>query len=125
MAIFMSYSHEDADFVDQLAGHLVANNASVWVDRWELHVGDSLRERVEAAMEQASAVVFVLSPASVASEWCKRELSAGLVRELEEHRVMMLWLWSRIVRYPCFSVTSCMPIFERTLMLAYAKCWKR
>jgi len=90
MAVFISYSHDDADFVDQLAMHLVAENARVWVDRWELHVGDSLHRRIEGAMDQASAVLFVLSPASVASEWCQRELSAGLVRELEENRVIVL-----------------------------------
>lgn len=109
MAVFISYSHEDADFVDQLAFHLVAENAQVWVDRWELHVGDSLRQRVEAAMEQASAVVFVLSPASVASDWCQRELSAGLVRELEEQRVVVL---------PVLVADCDLPLFLRDKMYA-------
>ena len=33
---------------------------------------------------------MVLSKASVESEWCRKELSAGLVRELEERRVVLL-----------------------------------
>lgn len=90
MAVFISYSHDDSDFVDLLASHLIAGNANVWVDRWELHVGDSLRARIEEAMEQAAAILFVLSPASLQSEWCQRELSAGLVRELDERRVIVL-----------------------------------
>lgn len=109
MAVFISYSHEDADFVDQLAFHLVADNARVWVDRWELHVGDSLRQRIEAAIEQASAVLFVLSPASVASDWCQRELSAGLVRELEERRVVVL---------PVLVADCQVPLFLRDKMYA-------
>jgi hypothetical protein len=90
MAVFISYSHADAEFVDKLAAHLVAGQARVWVDRWELHVGDSLRQRIEGAIGQASAVVVVLSPSALESAWFQQELSAGLVRELEERRVIVL-----------------------------------
>jgi len=90
MPIFMSYSHHDKDFVDTLAAHLVKHRARVWVDRWELSVGDSIVERVQSAIQEASALLVVLSKASVRSQWCKKELSAGLVRELEEKRVVVL-----------------------------------
>jgi len=102
MAVFISHSHEDAEFVDQLAAHLIAGNAEVWVDRWELHVGDSLRRRIEGAMDQATAIVFVLSPAAIESEWCQRELSAGLVRELEEKRVVVLPVLAEDCEIPLF-----------------------
>lgn len=90
MAIFISYSHSDKDFVDRLAGNLVARNAWVWVDRWELNVGDSIINRVQEAIEKASALLVILSKYSVASEWCKKEITAGLLRELEEKRVVVL-----------------------------------
>jgi hypothetical protein len=90
MAIFISYSHADKDFVDRLAGNLVNRNAWVWVDRWELSVGDSIINRVQEAIEKASALLVVLSKSSVASEWCKKEITAGLLRELEERRVVVL-----------------------------------
>lgn len=90
MPIFISYSHQDKKFVDRLAAHLVKHRARVWVDRWELTVGDSIIERVQSAIQEASALLVVLSNASVESQWCKKELSAGLVRELEEKRVVVL-----------------------------------
>lgn len=90
MAVFISYSHEDKDFVDLLAINLVKAKANVWVDRWELHVGDSILNRIQDAITEADALVVVLSKASVGSEWCKKELTAGLVRELEEKRVLVL-----------------------------------
>lgn len=90
MPIFISYSHQDKDFVDQLAAHLVKHRARVWVDRWELNVGDSILDRVQSAIQEASALIVVLSKAAVESQWCKKELSAGLVRELEEKRVVVL-----------------------------------
>jgi TIR domain len=90
VAVFLSYSHEDKDFVDHLAIALVKEKTNVWVDRWELRVGDSLIERIQDAIKEADALVVVLSKASVESPWCKKELSAGLIRELEERRVVVL-----------------------------------
>lgn len=102
MPIFISYSHENKAFVDNLATHLVSHNANVWVDRWELNVGDSIVQRVQSAIQSASALLVVLSKASVASEWCKRELSAGLVRELEEKKVIVLPLLIEDCDIPLF-----------------------
>ncbi len=90
MPIFISYSHADKSFVDKLAVHLVKHDAHVWVDRWELNVGDSIVGRVQDAIQASSALLIVLSKASVASEWCKKELNAGLVRELTEKKVVVL-----------------------------------
>jgi hypothetical protein len=90
MPIFISYSHHDKRFVEKLASQLVFHKAKVWLDTWELHVGDSLIKRVQEAISGASALLVVLSKASVQSEWCKKELSVGLIRELEEKRVVVL-----------------------------------
>lgn len=90
MPIFISYSHNDKVFVDKLANQLVQHNVNVWLDRWELSVGDSIIDCVQNAVEGASALLVVLSNNSVNSEWCKKELSAGLLRELEEKRVVVM-----------------------------------
>ena len=103
MPVFISYSHQDKDFVDQLAIQLVRKNVHVWVDRWELSVGDSLIDKVQQAVEGASALLVVLSPESVQSEWCKRELSAGLLRELEERRVVVMPVLLRDCEIPIFA----------------------
>ena len=102
MPIFISYSRNDRDFVDKLAANLVANKAWVWVDRWELKVGDSLISKIQEAIQEASALLVVLSKASVASEWCKKELTAGLVRELEEKRVIVLPVLLEDCQIPLF-----------------------
>lgn len=90
MTIFISYSHVDKAKVDLLAAHMVKKNASVWVDTWELNVGDSIIQRVQKAITESDALLVALSKASVESEWCKKELSAGLIRELNEKRVVVL-----------------------------------
>ena len=90
MPVFISYSHADADFVTILAANLVKRNAHVWVDIWELNVGDSILNKVQQAIQDSSALLVILSKASVASEWCRKELNAGLMRELDEKRVVVL-----------------------------------
>ncbi len=90
MPVFISYSHKDKDFVNRLAAHLVKAKTHVWVDTWELNVGDSLITTIQRAIQEASALLVVLSKSSAESEWCKKELSAGLIRELEEKRVVVL-----------------------------------
>lgn len=89
MPIFISYSHQDADFVEKLARQLVRQKLYIWLDKWELNVGDSLIQRIQKAIDTAPGLIVVLSKASVASEWCKKELEGGLVRELEEKRVVV------------------------------------
>ncbi|MEU6748179.1 toll/interleukin-1 receptor domain-containing protein [Spirillospora sp. NPDC046719] len=90
MPIFMSYSHSDSDFVDKLAMQLVQSRVYVWLDRWELQVGDSLLARIESAITAASALLVILSKTSVNSPWCKLEINAGLMRELSEKKVVVL-----------------------------------
>lgn len=90
MHVFLSYSHEDAQFVDRLARDLMHNKARVWIDRWQLSVGDSLIERIEKAVEDAYAVIIVLSRAATRSKWCRTELSSALLKELEQKRVFVL-----------------------------------
>jgi hypothetical protein len=109
MPIFISYSHQDKDFVDRLAANLVRHKARVWVDRWELNVGDSIIDRIQEAIQESSALIIVISTSSMESEWCKKELSSGFLRELEERRVVVL---------PLLLEDCEMPIFLRGKMYA-------
>jgi hypothetical protein len=109
MPIFISYSHADRSTVHRIAAGLVEHNAHVWVDSWELNVGDSIVSRVQAAIQESDALLVALSKTSVASEWCKKELNAGLIRELEEKRVLVL---------PVLLEDCEIPIFLREKMYA-------
>jgi hypothetical protein len=90
MPIFISYSRKDSAFVDTLAANLIKARHNVWMDRWELNIGDSITQKIQESLTDSSAILVVVSSASVESPWCKRELTAGLVRELEERRTLVL-----------------------------------
>ena len=102
MPVFISYSHSDEEFVDKFAAHLVKQNTHVWVDTWNLNVGDSILTKVQEAIEESSALLVVLSKASVESEWCKKELNSGLMRELEEKKVIVLPVLIEDCKIPLF-----------------------
>jgi hypothetical protein len=109
MAIFISYNRTDSAFVDWLAHALVMRRHNIWLDRWEMNVGDSLIAKIQAAITEADALLIILSKNSVTSEWCKKELNAGLVRELEEKRVLVL---------PCVIDDCEIPLFLREKLYA-------
>ena len=85
--VFVSYNSNDRGFVEQLVSDLQANNVQVWVDQFEMRPGDSLTQKIGAAILENDYFVVVLSPNSVQSEWVQRELSAALIREFAEKQV--------------------------------------
>jgi len=104
MPIFISYSHQDKTFVDTLARNLVYARHNVWIDTWELNAGESLLDKVQDAIGESDAILVVLSEHSIKSEWCKRELNAGLIRELDEKRAILV---------PCIIGDCEIPLFLR------------
>jgi hypothetical protein len=89
-SIFISYSSKDRDFTSKLATDLKSKGLNVWYDQWELKVGDSIIGKIGAAIKAQDYLVVVLSKASVKSQWVIKELGTGLMRELEEKRVVVL-----------------------------------
>lgn len=89
-SVFISYSNKDRGFVERLAADLRNRGLYVWCDRWELKVGDSLIEKINAGITSQDYLIIVLSETSVRSQWVMRELNAALMRELKERRVVVL-----------------------------------
>lgn len=90
MRVFISYSHSDKEFVDKLAMNLVKSNIPIWLDRWELKVGDSITQKIQEVLSESDYLLMVFSKQSIESDWVKREMTAGLLREVEEKRAIIL-----------------------------------
>ena len=58
--LFICYSHNDAEFARQLARDLESLHVQVWLDEWELEVGDALHTCVGEALEKSDFVGVVL-----------------------------------------------------------------
>jgi hypothetical protein len=90
--VFVSYAHEDAAVAVPIANYLLKKGLAVWIDKRELTVGDSLRERIDHGLSQSRFGVVVLSPAFFSKHWTQRELN-GLVQREENGKKVILPIW--------------------------------
>jgi WD40 repeat protein len=74
---FISYAHEDSAFVDGLREALTAHGRDIWVDTTGIEPADRWRRSAQEAIERSDALIFVISPASLASDACLGELDHG------------------------------------------------
>ena len=88
--IFLSHSSQDTPRVRQLAEGLIRAGFSVWLDEWQIRVGDCIPTSIERALETCRFLVVVLSPTAVASEWVSREWKARYWDEVNEGRIRVL-----------------------------------
>lgn len=80
--VFISYSRRDVEFVHKLDASLVARGKNVWVDWADIPPTAEWLEEVLAGVESSDNFLFVISPDSLASEVCGRELGHAL----EQHK---------------------------------------
>ncbi len=75
MRIFISYARVDKNFckqiVDLLDGH------DVWYDQ-RLHIGQTWWDQIVSRLGWCDAMLYLLSPDSVESDYCRRELDVGI-----------------------------------------------
>jgi hypothetical protein len=88
--IFISHSSKDKKFVRTLAADLRKLGHGVWLDEYEISVGESIVSKVGTGIGQAEFVIVVLSQNSVASGWVEREWQTKYWHEVSTGRVSVL-----------------------------------
>lgn len=88
--VFISYSHEDSAFARALCNELQRLGFQPWIDEAELLVGDSLVQKIGAAIIENDFVIAVVSPASIDSAWCQKELSLATTAGISLNRAKVL-----------------------------------
>ncbi len=78
--VFISYSRRDTEFVKKLDESLKQEGLEVWVDWEDIPLSANWMEEIEAGIEGADVFVFVISPDSLASEVCRKELNYAMMR---------------------------------------------
>jgi hypothetical protein len=81
--VFVSYSHDDLEWVTAFAGRLEDAGLRVARDEVFLKPGDVLVHAVEQAIRDSAAGILVFSPASVASGWGREEYAAMMQKSIE------------------------------------------
>ena len=75
--VFVSYAREDGEFVRGMADELRGRGHPVWFDAANIPLSAEWWAEIERGIASAAAFVFILSPDSVVSEACARELGAA------------------------------------------------
>ena len=73
--IFISYSRRDIDFVQQIVEALKAEDLDIWIDWNSIPKGEDWEQEIYRGIEEADAFLFLISPDSVSSEMCNREIA--------------------------------------------------
>jgi WD40 repeat protein len=76
--VFISYSRKEKSFVERLDEALRQREREAWVD-WEgIRPTEEFMKAIYGAIEGADTFIFVLSPDSIASEVCRKEIEHAL-----------------------------------------------
>jgi WD40 repeat protein len=73
--VFVSYSRKDMVFVERLGAALKSRGVEPLIDQTEIAAFDEWWKRIETVIAQADTFVFVISPDSVASQVCEKEIA--------------------------------------------------
>ena len=88
--VFISHSSKDKDFVRWLSSDLSNAGHTPWLDEWQIKVGDSIPEKIESGLDDADAIILVLSQNAVESKWVEREWHSMYWDEIESGNIMVL-----------------------------------
>lgn len=82
LRLFISYSHKDQNYLDELSTHLsLLRREKIiadWSDR-KIAAGEEWEKQIDANLEQADIVILLVSPDFIASDYCYgKELTCAL-----------------------------------------------
>lgn len=96
--VFISHASEDkASVARPLTEALQARRLSVWLDDFELRIGDSLRRKIDAGLANSAFGVVVLSRNFFAKGWPQYELDGLVTREVSGEQAL-LPVWHEITK---------------------------
>ena len=87
MKVFISHSNQDNLLARKIARVLQKEGLEVW-DEQNILPGDNWAGKVAEALDESQAMVVLLTPHALASEWVRREIEYALGKENYTKRVV-------------------------------------
>ena len=100
--LFLSHSSRNKDFVVKLGQDLNILEIDVWLDVWEMTVGDSLFDKLSYGLSDSKFICLVISSEFHESKWASNEMKQAFVREMREERNLILPIVIEKVKIPAF-----------------------
>jgi hypothetical protein len=73
--VFISYTTEDKDLMIKIRANLMRESVTVWINKTDLKTGVAFQTKIEKGIEGADNFVYLISSASIHSEYCQQELA--------------------------------------------------
>jgi type III secretory pathway component EscV len=102
MKVFLSHSSADKDLARRLARDLQSANVDVWLDQWEVRVGEKFVQKIKQGLEQVEFVIVLLTRASVASKWVSREWRHKVQHEAQTKHIAVVPVLAELCEIPDF-----------------------
>ncbi|TSC54325.1 MAG: hypothetical protein LiPW30_710 [Parcubacteria group bacterium LiPW_30] len=78
--VFISYAHEDKNFVKKLRDHLNSRGVPVWFDE-KIAVGAEWAPSIEETLDECLSFVVVMSSSACQSEWVQKEVARAIKKD--------------------------------------------
>jgi len=88
--VFLCHSSQDKKLARLFADSLRNHGIGVWLDEAEMTGGESLLNKIAAAISSVRFVVALISQSSLASPWVQKELALAMHDEINGRRVKVL-----------------------------------
>jgi hypothetical protein len=88
--VFISYRRNDVREAEKLANEVRAAGHQVWLDEWNINLGDSIVGQINEGLEAANYVVICYSSSGVSSQWMSREWMSVLARQLNGYGIKLI-----------------------------------
>jgi WD40 repeat protein len=79
--IFVSYSRKDIEFAQRIVDSLAAQELDTWIDWKSIPKTVDWEQEIYRGIEEADAFLFMVSPDSVQSEMCNKEIAHAVKNE--------------------------------------------
>ena len=89
-SVFISHRGADHLEAEQLAVEIRSRGHQVWLDSWNIKVGDSIIDKINSGLSDSAFLVLCYSDAGSISPWMSREWMSVLARQLEGVAVRIL-----------------------------------
>ena len=89
-SVFISHRGADGIAAERLAAELRGRGHQIWLDSWNIRIGDSIVEHMNSGLSGSTYLVLCYSDAGSISPWMSREWMSALARQLEGADVRVL-----------------------------------
>jgi hypothetical protein len=95
--VFICHASEDkASVARPLALALQERGITVWLDEFQIRIGDSLRRKIDEGLRNSAYGVVILSPSFFTKQWAQSELDGLVDREMTLGTKVVLPIWHEI-----------------------------